>query len=125
MPVLCHVDALRDNESRGFKVGQRRLVLVKKGGTFFLYENVCPHLGINLEYTEHEFLDSDKSYILCANHGALFEIDTGRCIAGPCSGQALTSVALEVKDAEVEITFDPPWNQDLMCEEAKLELGML
>ena len=31
----------------------------------------------------------------------------------------------EVKSAEVEITFDPPWNQDLMSEEAKLELGML
>tara|TARA_R110002012_G_scaffold263456_2_gene446432 strand:+ start:83675 stop:84019 length:345 start_codon:yes stop_codon:yes gene_type:complete len=30
-----------------------------------------------------------------------------------------------VKDAEVEITFDPPWTQDLMSEEAKLELGML
>ncbi len=30
-----------------------------------------------------------------------------------------------VKDAEVEITFDPPWNQDLMSEEAKLELGLL
>ena len=31
----------------------------------------------------------------------------------------------DVKDAEVEITFDPPWNQDLMSEEAKLELGLL
>lgn len=31
----------------------------------------------------------------------------------------------EVKNAEVEITFDPPWNQDLMSDEAKLELGML
>ncbi|ARN78420.1 FeS assembly SUF system protein [Nonlabens spongiae] len=31
----------------------------------------------------------------------------------------------EVNDAEVEITFDPPWNKDLMSEEAKLELGML
>lgn len=30
-----------------------------------------------------------------------------------------------VKDAEVEITFDPPWNKDLMSEEAKLELGLL
>lgn len=30
-----------------------------------------------------------------------------------------------VKEAEVEITFDPPWSQDLMSEEAKLELGML
>ena len=31
----------------------------------------------------------------------------------------------EVKEAEVEITFDPPWTQDLMSEEAKLELGLL
>ena len=31
----------------------------------------------------------------------------------------------EVRNAKVEITFDPPWTQDLMSEEAKLELGML
>jgi FeS assembly SUF system protein len=30
-----------------------------------------------------------------------------------------------VKSAEVEITFDPPWSKDLMSEVAKLELGML
>ena len=31
----------------------------------------------------------------------------------------------EIDHAEVEITFDPPWSQDLMSEEAKLELGFL
>ncbi len=31
----------------------------------------------------------------------------------------------EIKDAQVEITFDPPWSKDLISEEAKLELGML
>ena len=31
----------------------------------------------------------------------------------------------EVKTAEDEITFDPPWTKDLMSEEAKLELGFL
>ena len=30
-----------------------------------------------------------------------------------------------IKNVEVEITFDPPWTQDLMSEEAKLELGIL
>ncbi|MGB0633862.1 MAG: SUF system Fe-S cluster assembly protein [Flavobacteriaceae bacterium] len=30
-----------------------------------------------------------------------------------------------VEDAEVELTFDPPWTRDLMSEEAKLELGFL
>ena len=31
----------------------------------------------------------------------------------------------EVKNAKVEITFDPPWTQDMMSEEAKLELGLI
>ncbi len=30
-----------------------------------------------------------------------------------------------INDVEIELTFDPPWSQDLMSEEAKLELGML
>lgn len=31
----------------------------------------------------------------------------------------------EINDCEVEITFEPAWTQDMMSEEAKLELGML
>ncbi len=31
----------------------------------------------------------------------------------------------EVRDAKVTLTFDPPWDKDMMSEEAKLELGML
>jgi FeS assembly SUF system protein len=38
--------------------------------------------------------------------------------------EKIKSIAM-VKDAEVEITFDPPWSQELMSEEAKLALGML
>ena len=30
-----------------------------------------------------------------------------------------------VNDVELELTFDPPWDKDIMSEEAKLELGML
>lgn len=31
----------------------------------------------------------------------------------------------EIRNVEVELTFDPVWNQDMMSEEAKLELGLL
>lgn len=30
-----------------------------------------------------------------------------------------------VKDVELELTFEPSWNKDMMSEEAKFELGML
>ena len=31
----------------------------------------------------------------------------------------------DVKSAKVNIVFDPPWDKDMMSEEAKLELGFL
>lgn len=31
----------------------------------------------------------------------------------------------EVKSAKVDIVFDPPWDKDMMSEEAQLELGLL
>ena len=31
----------------------------------------------------------------------------------------------QVSDVELEMTFDPPWNKELMSDEAKLELGFL
>ena len=31
----------------------------------------------------------------------------------------------EINNAEVEITFDPTWTQEMMSDEAKLEMGML
>ena len=43
----------------------------------------------------------------------------------PAEVREKTRSLYEVKDVEVELTFDPPWTKDLMSEEAKLELGIL
>ena len=34
--------------------------------------------------------------IRCVMHGALFDIDTGECVAGPCMGHGLQSLAIRV-----------------------------
>ena len=48
-------------------------------------------------------------------------------VAGSLPGeiQAKVEIIPEVHHCEVEITFDPPWEQSMMSEEAKLELGMM
>jgi len=49
----------------------------------------------------------------------------------PVAGEIMDEVqrkvaAIEgITEALVELTFDPPWNRDMMSEEAKLELGFL
>lgn len=48
-------------------------------------------------------------------------------VAGTLPGEVADKIrgVHGVSDVDVELTFDPPWSQDLMSEEAKLELGFL
>ena len=48
-------------------------------------------------------------------------------VAGSLPNEVETKVESipDVKSAEVEITFDPPWEMSMMSEEAKLELGFM
>ena len=43
----------------------------------------------------------------------------------PVEVEEKVKVVEEVRSVKVNITFDPPWDKDMMSEEAKLELGML
>ena len=43
----------------------------------------------------------------------------------PVDVEEKVKTVVGVKSAKVEITFEPPWSQELMSDEAKLELGML
>ena len=61
------------------------------------YVNRCPHAGHPLNLGPNRFLTPGGELILCASHGALFDRQTGICIAGPCSGQSLTSVPLKIE----------------------------
>ncbi len=70
---------------------------MRRGADVFLYLNGCPHLGVELNWSPDQFLTVDGSLIQCATHGARFEIDTGRCIAGPCFGEHLVPVPCRVE----------------------------
>lgn len=90
--LLCSIDAIPEEGSAGFEVNGQKIVAVKKQQKIFLYKNQCPHLGIPLEWVEHQFLDASGSMIQCANHGALFIIENGKCVSGPCSGRKLEAI---------------------------------
>lgn len=96
MNEVCHRDSIAEQESKGFKINGYSLFVVKMDGQIHVYENSCPHLGINLEYQEDQFLDVEKRFIQCANHMALFEIENGNCISGPCTGQSLTKIPFSI-----------------------------
>jgi nitrite reductase/ring-hydroxylating ferredoxin subunit len=103
--VLCALEEIPENGSRGFTVGTGdwplRGFLVRMRDEVRGYVNNCPHAGHPLNLQPHRFLTHDDSLILCNSHGALFEKGTGYCVAGPCAGASLESIAVEVIDGYV------------------------
>ncbi|WP_122709968.1 Rieske (2Fe-2S) protein [Pseudomonas viridiflava] len=92
MRFLCTSSDLPESQSRGFELEDYRLLAIRRQGEVFIYRNRCPHRGIPLEWQPDQFLDSSASLIQCATHGALFLIENGECVAGPCEGQSLTGL---------------------------------
>ena len=98
--VVCALEELGDPGSRAFTIGRGDWPLsgfvVRRGAEVHAYVNRCPHAGHPLNLQPHDFLTLDRSLVLCRSHGALFEITTGLCVAGPCAGNSLRRVPVEV-----------------------------
>ncbi|WP_044874099.1 Rieske (2Fe-2S) protein [Pseudomonas sp. LFM046] len=94
MILLCRPDDLAEGQSRGFTVDDLKILLVRRQGRVHAYVNSCPHRGIPLDWVPNQFLDHSGSLIQCATHGALFLIESGECVTGPCVGEALDPVAI-------------------------------
>lgn len=92
---LCHTSEIANDNARGFSIDGMSVFLVKKFDRLYAYHNRCPHLGVPLEWLPDKFLDADAELIQCSTHGALFVIESGECVAGPCSGQQLQPLPLE------------------------------
>lgn len=103
--VLCAVDDLAETPCLGFRVGEGPWPLagfvVRKGNAIRAYQNRCPHAGHPLDLKPGQFLTPDHSLLVCSSHGALFEIDTGYCVDGPCAGESLLSIPIELVGGHV------------------------
>jgi nitrite reductase/ring-hydroxylating ferredoxin subunit len=101
---LSAVKELEEGQSKGFKVADQSILVVKKYGDIHVYENRCPHLGIQMEMMPDQFLDSSRSLIICAMHGALFRIEDGQCVSGPCLSDKLTAIDFEINNGDIYVT---------------------
>jgi nitrite reductase/ring-hydroxylating ferredoxin subunit len=74
--------------------GELQSILLRRTGERVqAWLNICPHAGRRMDYAPGKFL-LDQGRLVCAAHGASFELEQGVCVAGPCRGASL--VPLEV-----------------------------
>lgn len=97
--VLCSFEALPDGGARGFDPadeGQDTLFVVRRGEQAHAWADSCPHHGTPMAWRKDAYLNAAGDRIVCAAHGALFEIDTGVCVLGPCLGDRLRAVPVHM-----------------------------
>lgn len=105
--TVGRLDELDDPGCREFEIGEGdwpfRGFVVRQGGAVYAYENYCMHVGHPLNFKPDSFLTRDQSKIICASHGAIYEIESGLCVAGPCPGKSLRPVSVDVIDGLIVV----------------------
>ena len=83
--------------------GHRHLILTRKADEVNVFLNSCPHTGVRLDWKVGVFLTVDKAHLQCSTHGALFELDSGFCVAGPCINKCLVKLQTKVYDQAIYV----------------------
>ena len=100
--VICPANAVEPEQTRGFVILDPHstkyldLIIWHTPERFRGFVNRCPHLGLPLETFPDRFLDALGDTLVCSAHGAHFDA-TGHCLAGPCAGEALVPLELDVR----------------------------
>jgi nitrite reductase/ring-hydroxylating ferredoxin subunit len=104
---VCRDEALGEKETAKFAIGSgkdaREGFVIRHGGIVHAYRNECRHIPLTMDWVENRFLSRDRCWIQCSTHGALYEIATGLCVAGPPAGKSLRSLPVEVVDGVIVV----------------------
>ncbi len=107
MTRLCAIDEIDDGDSGVFfaehEGHMQGFIVVRQGTMAYVYINSCPHIGAPLDFTPGRFLTPEKDFILCSTHGALFRIEDGHCVSGPCADQSLSPISIKINDGEIHL----------------------
>lgn len=67
----------------------------------YAYVNQCSHMELKLNFVNDNFFDVEKSKLICATHGALYDPRNGGCLGGPCHGAGLIPIPVKELDGAV------------------------
>jgi len=99
---ICELLEIEDGAARAFHLSEQlEIFIVRQGRHIFGYHNCCPHTGAPLNWLPEQFLDFSGDYIQCTGHDAMFRVEDGFCVSGPCHGQSLTPVQLIELDGDI------------------------
>lgn len=99
---LGPLDQIGDGAARAFvlqmRAGRFHGFVVRRGEAAWGYVDRCPHMGLPLAQVLDNYLTPAGDLIACSWHSALFRVEDGACVGGPCVGGRLTPWPVAVED---------------------------
>lgn len=99
---LGPLDLIADGKARGFvlEIGGRYFhgFVVRRGEQVHGFVDRCPHMGVPLAHELDDYMAPYGGLIACGWHGALFRVEGGLCVAGPCTGARLMAWPVEIEN---------------------------
>ena len=102
---LGPLDLIADEAARNYvlQIGGKRFhgFVVRRGEAVFGYVDRCPHQGLPLAQQLDRYLTPDGGLIACSWHGAVFTVEEGTCVGGPCLGARLAPWPVTTRDGRI------------------------
>ena len=102
---LGPLDLIADGKARNYvlRIGDKRFhgFVVRRGEAVFGYVDRCPHAGLPLAQELDRYLTPDGDLIMCSWHGAVFTVEEGTCVGGPCVGARLSPWPVEAREGRI------------------------
>ena len=108
--ALCTADEIGEGEARAFGPfdnTRRKAFVVRRNGCFYAWWDRCPHFDAPMAWRANQYLNAAGDRIVCAAHGAEFEIETGLCVHGAALASRLTPAPIEATP-EGKLVFRRP-----------------
>ncbi|QIC69499.1 Rieske (2Fe-2S) protein [Acinetobacter indicus] len=102
--LLCQIAELEDVATKKVAHPLQKnldLVLIKNQQDYYAYHNICPHFSVQLDNAKGQFFTYNQRWIMCAHHSAMFEIETGLCVDGPCKSRQLTAEPIVLENGGI------------------------
>lgn len=90
IPLCSSVDLVDSGDAVAFDViygaHTSRAFAIRYDGQVYAYLNRCAHVPMEMDFQPNRFFDVTGHWLICATHGAMYQPQTGQCLAGPCRG---------------------------------------
>lgn len=101
--VICSTGDVADGVVISLSLGDYPVLVSRRNGAVVVFVNACPHQFLPLDQRGN-IISANGSRLICSNHHAEFDRDTGKGLEGEGIGCRLSLVPTTERDGMIVVT---------------------